>query len=136
MSNLPTKPSELIRLALDDLKKCEESPDYRIDMSDWHLPTRDGSTCLVCLAGSVMAQSLDADPLDDFTPCHFGANACKLEALDEFRSGRVAAGLRVMGIDTPSEVPMCCYVTSYDLEPSAFITVMQGMADALDEAGL
>ena len=29
------KPSELIRLAVSDLEKCEASP-YTIDMGDWH----------------------------------------------------------------------------------------------------
>lgn len=44
--------SGLIRLALADLRKCEQSPKYKINMDDWHVPN---SRCSVCLAGSVMA---------------------------------------------------------------------------------
>ena len=56
MSELPDKPSELIRLALADLRKCEADPRYLIDMAQWHRPVT-SELCHVCLAGAVMART-------------------------------------------------------------------------------
>ena len=58
---LPSKPWNLIRLAIKDLEKCEIDPNYKIDMDVWHLPpnehiSSDDGKCWVCLAGSVMAK--------------------------------------------------------------------------------
>lgn len=80
---LPKKPSALILLALDDLAKAERSPRYRVDMGTYHggsenLPQYDPATCkvtrpkaapcVVCLAGSVMAFSLNVPPEIDVEP--------------------------------------------------------------------
>jgi len=55
--SLPNKPSELIRLALRDLRTLETCKDYSINMATFHKP--DGLTkCEVCLAGAVMACTL------------------------------------------------------------------------------
>lgn len=62
----PDKLSDLIRLALGDLRKCEESPNYRINMIYWHLNIPDESRCIVCLAGSVMAQTLQFQTSETF----------------------------------------------------------------------
>ena len=56
VATLPDKPSELIRLALSDLEKCEGDSRYEVDMNEWHVPTQKGHVCYVCLAGSVMAK--------------------------------------------------------------------------------
>jgi len=54
---LPDKPSELIRLAVEDFTKCEAACDkFEIDMAEY-CHTVDGK-CHVCLAGAVMAQTL------------------------------------------------------------------------------
>ena len=53
-------PSALLLHALNDFKRCEFDPEYKIRMSTWHsasIRTYD-EPCAVCLAGSVMAKSL------------------------------------------------------------------------------
>lgn len=87
------KPSELIRVALADLDKCDRDPQYEVYMQDWHSPGENGC-CLVCFAGAVMAKSFGLSPdsehhPDDFAPL-VGA---RLEAVDFFRMGAIASGL-------------------------------------------
>lgn len=58
-------PSKLIRLAISDLKKCYVAANlYEIQMGVWYLPKTItySEKCQVCLAGSVMAQTLGHDP--------------------------------------------------------------------------
>ena len=65
MTELPEKDSDLIRLAVADLEKCEAMPDvYKVDMGDWHLPVwnltvDEAPRCSVCLAGAVLAQTFE-----------------------------------------------------------------------------
>lgn len=59
MVTLPNKRSELLKLALADLEKCELNPRFRIDMYYWLISGP--YHCVVCLAGSVMAQTLNMD---------------------------------------------------------------------------
>ncbi len=135
MSKLPDKPSTLIRLALDDLKKCEASDDYVIDMADWHVPFGSGR-CEVCLAGAVMAQSLGVGISRDTTPGSMGEGLDrKLSSLEEFRQGYIHSGLRKMGIEPPEDlydedVPM------YEDDRDGFRSAMQNMANILEEEGL
>ena len=59
-SKLPDQPSALIRVALDDLKKCMGDPTYEINMAKWHKPLANqgnSALCSVCLAGAVLAQT-------------------------------------------------------------------------------
>lgn len=139
MSRLPGRPSRLIRRALRDLREVERSPDYEVDMGEWHTPSHDG-TCAVCLAGSVMAISLELAVDELATPGHGDMSrrdSCKLEALDEFRVGHVARGLLAMSRDWPVGVPSELDVPEYDEdEPGPFHHAMQNMADLLREAGL
>ncbi len=135
MSKLPDKPSELIRVALADLRKCEEDPCYEINMAEWHAPH--GGRCEVCLAGSVMAQSLGADPDCSHSPKQFseGAFNLKLCALDEFHEGCLAEGLDMMGLKIPDgleDEP----VPEHLHGPAAFHTAMLRVASILEEAGL
>lgn len=81
MSRLPDRPSELIRLALRDLRSAIASG-YLVNMNDWHTPLlrREGgefvvsrdergrARCEVCLAGAVMACSLGAPRDRDMGP--------------------------------------------------------------------
>lgn len=63
-SLLPDKRSSLIRLAVADLEKCERDPRYVIDMGSWIISVE--TTCSVCLAGSIMAQTLNMDDRKTF----------------------------------------------------------------------
>lgn len=56
----PTTASAIIRLAINDLTKVEKNKNYKIDMTEWHLKFENGP-CYVCLAGSVMANTLKID---------------------------------------------------------------------------
>jgi len=59
MVRLPRKRSELLKLALTDLEKCELNPRFRVDVCYWLMSGP--YSCVVCLAGSVMAQTLNMD---------------------------------------------------------------------------
>jgi len=58
ISKLPDRVGDLIRLAVKDLTLCEANPDYTVDMGKWHYYDDERGVCEVCLAGSVIAQSL------------------------------------------------------------------------------
>ena len=53
------KSSELIRIAVGDLKKVLASPKHEIDMNEWIQPT--STACYVCLAGAVLINTLGYD---------------------------------------------------------------------------
>lgn len=136
MSELPDKPSELIRLALADLRKCEADPRYEIDMDQWHMPI-DGKCC-VCLAGAVMGQSLSVMLNAPYEPGAFNKDtARKLHALDSFRCGGVSYGLFDLGLAEWEyaghlDIP----VMDYCEDPEAFHIAMCKLADDLEKAGL
>lgn len=97
-TTLPDKPSALIKLALDDLRKAERDPRYEVWMGYWHTGTwhpQERTACCVCLAGAVMAGTLGAYPADAMFPESYDEETCgKLEALNYFRLGAVQTGLR------------------------------------------
>jgi hypothetical protein len=88
---LPKKLSELIRLALTDLRKVERNKNYKVDMNTWHTPN---GVCRVCLAGAVMAGTLGADPTTVAAPSYYGRDSGKLAALDEVRCGYLEDAIR------------------------------------------
>ena len=108
---LPDMPSELITVALADLEKCEQDPRYEIDMGIWHqrgcyldpvqetMQSSCSMRCGVCLAGSVMAQTIRVEPDAVLEPDDFGGRTQgKLRALDLFRMGSHAGALSQMGL--------------------------------------
>ena len=126
---LPIKPSELIRLALSDLRKCEADPDYTTDMSSWHEPGR--NTCYVCLAGAVMAKSLGADRYHDLEPMSFADVEYLLFALDHFRVGDIGSGLENLGFkddEFPNRV-----IIPYRIDSEKFHKQMHVLADDLEK---
>lgn len=128
MSTLPSLPSALIRLALSDLSKCESDPRYTIDMLTWHEHI-DG-TCFVCLAGAVMAQTLSIPHYRFATPIHK-----ELYALNEFRRGRIKAGLMFLHI-VRSDMPLSISIPKYADDPAAFHTAMHKLADLFEAHNL
>ncbi len=135
---LPDVPSELINLAMDDFEKCLSMPDkYRIDMDVWYSKSgEDQSICEVCLAGSVMCQTLSPDTVDDvkigdFSPCKYDDAdlVSKLQALDKFREGNVDNGLYML--DKTSSKNLDRYINPFN-----FVRDMRKLADDLKAAGL
>jgi len=150
---LSHKPSAFIREALDDLKLCEKSKKYEVDMGTWHHPVK--SVCLVCLAGAVMAKTFNCDPKITSSPFGFSGPAIKtktkyqLESLDMFREGKVCQGLNRLSWDDSYPDSKYCEVHSnftkftalnreiveYDVDPKLFHKDMRKLARDLEKAG-
>lgn len=121
-------------MALKDLKAVERSWFYKVNMNRWHTP--EAFRCQVCLAGAVMAKELkipfyvtaDPDAFDDDT-------FKKLGALDNFRRGKVLAGLGSMGL-WKNTIPPAIPITPYKDDVTGFYRDMNRLADDLEEAGL
>ncbi len=128
------RPSELIRLALRDLAACEADPRFDIDMSDWKQYDGVGDVCHVCLAGSVMVQSLDSDrTVSGTSPFDIDPEwKQRLYALENFRTGRVNDGLRNLCLEVAPDRE----VTRYEKDSAAFRQEMEQMADELEGKGL
>jgi len=99
MKALPNKLGELMRVALVDEAKAHRSPKYRVNMRDWHVPARHARhQCDVCLAGAVMAFSLDGSPEHHLEPWEFDQDVeKKMMALDSVRKGSIMDALIEMG---------------------------------------
>lgn len=88
---LPAVVSELIELALNDLELVEEDERYVVNMERWHEPELTG-VCAVCLAGAVMASTLNTAPDKASTPHHYCAeDSRRLLALDYVRTANWSA---------------------------------------------
>lgn len=144
---LPSVPSQLIRLALADLAKVEVREEYTVDMGNWHLPLpfADAPRCSVCLAGAVIAQSLGAGLTEDVVPENFSrATRDALRALDYFRTGLVGCGLNAMGVWRSDHEAQHRLVAGYDYrtipcyeqDAALFHAAMERLAARLEEAGL
>ena len=135
---LPTKPSELLTVALNDLIKTEDDPRYIVDMYTWHEPiqalTVNDDRCSVCLAGSVMAQSLEADPLLAVAPADFFDSETRqqLRALDYFQQGETVFALGFLGDYRP--FPRCRPMP-YAESPEQFKKDMWQLVADLQEVG-
>lgn len=82
---LPNKLSELLRIALEDLKKAEQSPEYIINMDNWSLYNGSTKKCEVCLAGAVVAIELDLKGFMNPNHIHDPALKQKIEILNQLR---------------------------------------------------
>lgn len=105
MKQLPDKPSELIRVALQDLEAVENDSRYSVDMDVWHEPDT-YTTCYVCLAGSVIAKSLGAPATHSQNPDHYPYSVeRKLRALDWLRAGFIKEFLECLRCPLPESLP-------------------------------
>jgi hypothetical protein len=142
---LPNKPSELIRLALKDLRSIEAKPDlYNINMSEayhkqlarYH-PAR--GKCSVCAAGAVMAETLKIDPEIEVVPDNFDKDTRhKLSAINELRLGDIRFAVEThLGLPYPSDIPSYINIPSYEREyPEKFHTAWEELATMLESHGL
>lgn len=140
---LPAVPSELIRLALGDLRKVESDVRYRVDMDAWHEGLQHREPCTVCMAGSVMAKTLGVDPERDSGPWNFQPDTdSKLCAIDAFRCGAVEDGLERLGqaeaaTELEFELGEFANPPAYDREnPEPFHAAMGQLAKFLEEHNL
>lgn len=145
---LPSKPSALIRVALEDLKAVEKDPRYVVAMDDWHHPNVSTFTCEVCLAGAVMAKTLATPLTTEMTPSLFfneqGNLTDKLHALNDFRTGDVACALNNLGVLTRrrgvqaliDRYEAMSSFPGYAADPAKFKRAMRTMANRLEKIGL
>lgn len=156
---LPKKPSALIRLAIEDLKKAEKSKLYTIDMGRYHSGaeynpgTCSLPPCIICMAGAVIAFSLGAPPTKSLTPSDFSEEVdTALEAINHLRAGSIGYALEELG--TPKTKIAKAYkafgfpknaefweaeidtVTDYADDSRKFKKEMLAMADTLESVGL
>jgi hypothetical protein len=144
-------PSRVIEMALEDLEAVQaHKDDYFVDMSYWHQPAVETDhdriknaekRCVVCFAGSVMANTLSCDKLVDMGPGDFedAKVVRRLSALNLFRMGHVHHGLHAMGIQPPAEISPYPEPVSYFTpgKPNkAFKTSMRKLVDLLRSHGL
>lgn len=150
---LPSKPSELIKLAIKDLKAAEKSKKYVVKMSRFHELVDDGSPlaafhddhvgkCAVCFAGSVMARSLKCNPKDTVSPTQFDKKTmAKLYALDALRLGDIPLAFNWLKLKVPK------YLSQFHADgkietdsnysyPDKFKANMLTLANDLAEIGL
>lgn len=147
---LNLKPSALIRLALNDLRECDEDPDYEIDMAFWHRRPREGhDKCLVCLAGACMSKSLGLDIFCadkdlstlveelGFVGKDMDRARRRFDALDEVRMGQLHSAAGYLQI--PAGVALGhandMDVTDWDDDPVAFAEDVEAFAAMLEEEG-
>lgn len=147
---LPVVPSELIRMALNDLEACERDPEYVIAMDRWHEPydmigydKTVGDVCAVCFAGAVMAKTCEVPVSESYDSSGRGMfsdeNVRKFGALDAFRTGGVRLGLSLMGRPLTPELEEAFHgfsVPEYAQKPRLFKIQMLEMADRLEARGL
>lgn len=133
MKQLPETLSGLIRLAVADLERAEADQGYEVNMITWHEPKR--RRCAVCMAGAVIAFSLEGDPTEELGPNDFGRETnAKLRAINLARTGELSGALQQMkryhtGFGHRP-------VPTYDANPTAFKAAMLGIATELEASGL
>jgi hypothetical protein len=139
---LPAKLSDLIILALTDLEKVEASNDvYIVNMNYYHGKFEDEATdrrhrsrCRVCLAGAVMASTLEVPPDDTKFPMDFGCSDGKrLMALNDIRSGFVEAALDRINQSWAGSSEY--HVPEYKQNPTGFKSAIRVIAADLAAAG-
>lgn len=103
MSNaviLPTKLSDLLKLAMADYDKTKHDPKYEIDMRTWCRRWNNEIPCQVCLAGTVLVKTLAYYPrpgqhltLPQMASCE---NLYQLTAVDDLRGGFITSAIESM----------------------------------------
>lgn len=129
---LPGQPSKLLKLAMKDFEACELSDDYKIDLDVWHRPNDE--VCVVCLAGSVMAQTLQVSRWDEVTPVQYEEETPALRALDEFRLGEIREGLDYLDLEYDSWTNVAA--AAYDDNLDQFKADMYKMIEIFEKEGL
>jgi hypothetical protein len=129
------RPSEALRVALEDLRLVESDPHYKVDMTTWHSPSLFGDKCEVCLAGSVMAKTCGARIGAEISPDSYKKETEKrLRMLDDLRKGLVRDGLANLDIPLPREMKAFVGVGNYP--EKRWWRAMKSLATKLERQGL
>ena len=117
-------PSQLLLLALSDLRKVERDEHYKVNMGEWHKPN---SHCSVCFAGAVMAKSMNLSRRVYAVPDDMDNSLLsdRLNSLDAIRTGQVHDFVRMFyrcaANPYPTEYPDIDKV--YDEFPDGYVCV-------------
>ena len=130
---LPSVPSKLIEIALNDLEAMEKTPGVQIDMRSWH--DADAGGCSVCMAGAVMAKRLGAERDITYYPRDFPGDTRQLNAINLLRVGDVENACYTLKIKNPNDFPDR-EIIDYELSPTLFKEQMRSFARDLRVAGL
>jgi hypothetical protein len=101
---LPDRLSDLIELAVKDARACEADPRFKLYMQQWVAPAkRRGEPCQVCMAGSVLVQSLGFSPRREWTDAEpDDATDNKIFAVNDVRVGEIQAALYTLHAQAPT----------------------------------
>lgn len=134
--NLPNKLSALMRLALADLAKVENSKKYRVDMGEWHTAAEADRPCTVCFAGAVMAKTLQVPHMQSCSPGEMKQHTRKLMALNSVRTGEVRMALYMIGVPEVKRTVLERRVCPYEDDPVLWRQAMRQIIKELEEHGL
>jgi hypothetical protein len=102
---LPDKPSELLRVAIDDFQHALKLPNVRINMANWWKKDKESGVCEVCLAGAVMLNMPIPEKFFPTTkyilldPGQYSEDVRnKLKALNWLRVGEVLTAFEILGL--------------------------------------
>ncbi len=148
---LPKKLSALLRLSLDDLNKIKKTMQYSINMGHWHFKEFEDKPCLVCLAGSVMAQTFCVD-ITACTDPHYmwGENLISkndyycLIAIDSLREGNICKAAASIDLSSQEDFIRCVTVQQdyvngvidYSKDPVRWSCQMEDIYSKLVAVGL
>lgn len=157
-SALPRKLSATIRVALNDLKKVENSKRFSVDMGSWFSKYQPNRPCHVCFAGAVMANTLklplsalryQREGMTFYNEVHPGSFndriRDKLKALNCVRSYNISRAVDTFyGVDSPQtqkynahdRVAIEGFYPAYEEDPEAWHRNMLRIADHLESIGL
>lgn len=109
---LPTKLWEMMEIALGDVRKCAKDSNFEIDMGMWMYTIEEHGTtkCHVCMAGAVLAQTVEV-PLDrtrtitEIAALARGSDGIDkmLDVVNEIRSGGFYSAIGVWYDADPDE---------------------------------
>lgn len=138
-NKLPDTLSALIRVAVKDMDLVKADPHYVLDMNAWHEPAVD--VCHVCMAGSVIAKTLNGLIQESISPRDFmSATTRKLICLNAIRRGGLIAAWHMFYrggeadfryIYGPDEGNF--YVPSYQTNYEKFKDTMLKFADMVEK---
>lgn len=164
VDTLPVKLSELLGVALQDLKAAEMRKDIKVDMDVWlEMENEDDvedphRRCCVCLAGASLL-SLTGGDYSRFAG-FYGSSIfdslprtvqVKMLAINELRRGRIVPAYQTMDLDFPAEYPKLYgrgnlflelvnaeerNVRYYEDDPGGFREDMERLLRFLKEKGL